>query len=127
MRITVDPNTEASGFDYVVSGPYRLRIVKVEMRKKEHPYLNWEFELADSNVKGVKGKQPGHIFEITTLKSGSNAQFRLRQVCDALGLTWGDFDTDEVVGMECDAYLKSKEWQGNISNEVDKFIPQGNK
>lgn len=122
MRITVDPNTESSGFDYVENGMYRLRVVNVEMKKKEYPYLNWELEIADPNVKGIKGKQPGHIFEITTLKSGSNAQFRLKQICDALGLTWGDFDTDDTKGMECDAYLKVKEYNSVFSNEVDKFI-----
>ena len=122
MRITVDPSTEASGFDYVENGLYRLRVVNVDLRKKEHPYLNWEFELADPNVKGIKGKQPGHIFEITTLKSGSNSQFRLRQVCDALGLIWGDFETEDTKGIEFDAYLKVREWQGVFSNEVDKFI-----
>ena len=122
MRITVDPNTESSGFDYVENGLFRLRVVNVELKKKDYPYLNWEFELADPNIKGIKGKQPGHVFEITTLKSGSNSQFRLRQVCDALGLTWGDFETEDTKGMEFDAYLKVREWQGVFSNEVDKFI-----
>ena len=123
MRITVDPNTEVSGFDYVENGLYRLRVVNVELKKKEHPYLNWELELTDPNVKGIKGKQPGHIFEITTLKSGSNSQFRLRQICEGLVLTWCDFDTEDTKGMELDAYLKVREYNGNFSNEVDKFIP----
>lgn len=125
MRITTDPNTDASGFDYVEPNLYRLRVVKVEQRQKQgsdFPYLNWELELADPNVKGIKGKQPGHIFEITTLKTGNNSQFRLMQVCNALGISWGEFDTDDVVGLECDAYLKVKEYNGVFSNEVDKFI-----
>ena len=122
MRITVDPNTESSGFDYVENGQYRLRVAKVSMQKKEYNYLKWEFELADPNIKGIKGKNPGHVFENTTLKSGENSQFRLKQLCDALGLTWGDFDTDETIGMEFDAYLKSKEYNGTISNEVDKYV-----
>ena len=122
MKITVDLSTESSGFDYVENGLYRLRVVNIDLRKKEHPYLSWEFELADPNVKGIKGKNPGHVFEITTLKSGGNAQFRLKQVCEALGLTWGEFDTEDIKGMECDAYLKTKEYNGTFSNEVDKFI-----
>ena len=122
MIINVDPDTESSGFDYVENGLYRLRIVNVELGKKEYPYLKWELELADPNIKGIKGKKPGHVFEITTLKSGSNSQFRLKQMCDALGLTWGNFDTDDTKGMECDAYLKVKEYNGVFSNEVDKFI-----
>lgn len=122
MKITVDPNTEASGFDYVDSGLYHLRVIDCTPKKKEHPYLQWRYEIADPNVKGVKGGKPGNIFEITTLKSGDNAQFKLRQVCDALGLTWGDFDTEDVKGMEFDAYLKAKEYQGVLSNEVDKYV-----
>ncbi len=125
MRITVDINTDASGFGYVVAGPQRLRVVKCEqMEGKKFPYLKWEFELADANVQTTDGKgKPGHVFENTTLKSGDNAQFRLRQVSDALGLEWGELDTETVRGMECDTILKVKEYQGTFSNEVDKFIP----
>ena len=123
MRVPVDPSTESSGFDYVNNSQQRLRVVTVTLKKKEHPYLNWELELADPNVKGIKGGRPGHIFEITTLKSGGNSQFRLRQLCEALGVVWGDFDTEEVIGRELDAYVKVKEYQGTFSNEVDRFIP----
>jgi hypothetical protein len=128
MRITVDPNTDSSGFDYVSEGQYRLRVVKVEQKQKQggdYPYLNWSFEFADPNVLGVKGKKPGNVFEITTLKPGSNSQFRLKQLCDALGLTWGDFDTDETIGMEFDAILGIKDYEGTLSNEVTKkgYIP----
>ena len=125
MRIIVDPNTEVTGFDYVENGLYTLRVVNVEQKQKaggEFPYLHWEFEIADPNIKGVKGKQAGHIFKNTTLKPGSNSQFRLRQLCNALGLTWGDFDTEDVKGLECDGYLKVREYNGDFSNEVDKFI-----
>lgn len=123
MRITVDPSTQSSGFDYVDNGLFRLRIVGCEQKEKNFPYLKWEIEFADPTVKGVKGQKPGHIFENTTLKSGDNAQFRLKQLCDGLGLTWGDFDTDDTIGMEFDAYIKVKEYNGLMSNEIDRFIP----
>jgi hypothetical protein len=122
MRINVDPETQAGGFDYVADGLYTLRVIDIQEKEKQYPYLRWELELADSNVKGVKGQKPGHVFEITTLKSGNNAQFRLKQICEALGLTWGDFDTDDVKGMELQAYLTIKEYNGTFSNEVDKFV-----
>ena len=126
MRITVDPNADASGFGYVEAGQYRLRVVKCEQKEgKNFPYLKWEFELTDPNIKATDEKSAvGHIFENTTLKNeGKNPQFRLRQVCDALGITWGDFDTDEVTGLEGDAQLGIREYQGAMSNEVTKFIP----
>lgn len=124
MKITVNPNTDASGFGHVEAGQYRLRVVECTQQPgQNYPYLKWEFELVDPNVKATKeGSKPGHIFENTTLKSEGNAQFRLRQVCDALGLEWGDFDTEDVKGMEFEAELGIKEYQGTLSNEVSKFI-----
>jgi len=122
MKITVDPNTEASGFGYVEAGKYRLRIVKVEEKVgPAAPYLKWEMELADANLPTVDGKgKPGHIFENTTLKVG--AQFRLRQLTDALGIEWADLDTDTMIGAEFDAQVGIDEYQGTLSNCVKKFI-----
>lgn len=123
MKITVDPNTDASGFGYVEAGKYTLRVVKVEEKEgPAGPYLNWSFELTDPNVKTADGKgKPGNIFEITTLKVG--AQFRLRQLTDALGVEWGDFDTDNVIGSEFDAQVDIREYQGTLSNCIKKYIP----
>ena len=126
MKVTVNPNTETSGFGYVDAQPARLRVVKCEwMEGKKYPYLKWEMELVDKSIKSTDGKsEPGHIFENTTLKNESEKdQFRLRQVCDALDIAWGDFDTEEVIGMECDVQLGIHEYQGKMSNEVKKFIP----
>lgn len=130
MRITVNPKAEGSGdFGYVAPGEYTLRIVKVEQKMKadgEYPYLKWELELADPNIQTVdrtkdgNSKRAGHIFENTTLKP--EAQFRLRDLCEALGLTWGDFDTDQTIGMTFNAKLTTKEYAGVISNEVAKYV-----
>ncbi len=123
MRITVDPNTEVSGFGYVEAGKYQLRIVKCEqITGPKAEYLKWEFELVDSNLPSVTGKgKPGHIFENTTLKVG--AQFKLRQLTDALGIPWADLDTDAMLGTEFEAQLDIKEYEGIFSNEVKKYIP----
>lgn len=123
MKITVDPTTEASGFGYVEAGKYSLRIISVEQKEgPAAPYLKWEMELVDPNIATVTGTgKPGHIFENTTLKLG--AQFKLRQLTDALGLEWGDLDTDAMIGSEFDAQLGISEYQGVFSNEVKKYIP----
>lgn len=123
MRITVDPNTEASGFGYVEAGKYQLRIVKCEQKSgPAAEYLKWEFELVDSNLPSATGKgKPGHIFENTTLKVG--AQFRLRQLTDALGIPWADLDSEAMLGAEFEAQLDIDEYQGTFSNCVKKYIP----
>lgn len=124
MRINVDPNTEAGGFGYAAPGQYRLRIESVEHKQKDHPYLSWKIAFADPNVQSAVPKMKvGTIFENTTLKKGENAQFRLRQLCDAIGVAWGDFDTDECIGREFEAIVGIKEYNGNMSNEIKKYIP----
>ena len=128
MRITVDPSTEAGGFGYAASGRYDLRIVKCEHKQKagsEFPYLKWTIAFADPNVLSVDPayKKVGDIFESTTLKTGENAQFKLKQLCDALGVQWGNFDTDELIGRTFVAEVGVKEYNGNLSNEIKKYIP----
>jgi hypothetical protein len=130
MRISVNPEAQPLGdFGYVDNGEYTLRVVSCEMKRKpggEFDYLQWLFEFADPNVKCVNneaGKPPkkaGGVFEITTLKP--TAQAGLRTCCEALGLKWGDFDTDEVKGIEFRAKVKISEYNGKFKNEVDKFL-----
>jgi len=131
MRITVDPDTNASGFGYVSAGRYRLRVVKATNEQgPQAPYIKWEFEFADPNVRSCindRSGQPlnlGHIFENTTLARGKNSQFRLRQLCESLGLQWGDFDSETTYGMEFDAEVIIDEYNGKFSNKVKTFIPK---
>ena len=128
MRIQVDPKADAGGFGYVEAGRYTLRVKGVEQVTKpgsSFPYLKWNFEFADPNVQSVpvdgKVLKAGNVFENTTLSTVNNGQFRLKQLCEALGLVWGDFDTDDTIGMEFEAQLGIKEYQGNFSNEVKKY------
>lgn len=125
MRITVNPDAQASAeFGYAAPGEYTLRIKKVEQLQKqgsEWAYLKWTFEFADPNVKAVEeGKSVGNIFENTSLKP--DAQFRLRDLCEALGLTWGDFDTDQTVGQEVTVRLGTEMYQNKLSNKVESFV-----
>lgn len=129
MRIQVDPKADAGGFGYVEAGRYTLRVKGVEQVTKpgsSFPYLKWNFEFADPNVQSVpvdgKVLKAGNVFENTTLSTVNNGQFRLKQLCEALGLVWGDFDTDDTIGMEFEAQLGIKEYEGTFSNEVKKYI-----
>ena len=125
MRINVDPNTDVSGFGYANAGRYTLRITKSEqMQGPKAPYIKWTLEFADPNVQSSTGKgKVGNIFENTTLSKENNGQFRLRQLCEACGITWGDFDTDDMIGREFDAEVDVKEYNGTLSNEVKKYVP----
>ena len=125
LRITVDPETDVSGFGYAEAGRYRLRVISVSQEEgPKAPYLKWELEFSDPNVRPVEAdkKRVGHIFENTTLKKGENAQFRLRQLVEALGETWGDFDAEYMIGREFEAEVCIDEYEGRFSNKIEKYI-----
>lgn len=125
MKIQVNPNTDASGFDYVEAGKYTFRVKGVEQKQKQgspFPYLNWTMEFADANILGVAGKKVGGIFDITTLKP--EAQFRLRQLSDSLGFDWGDFDTDDCIGREFEAHVTVDLYDPDVpKNKISKYVP----
>jgi hypothetical protein len=134
MKIQVDPSTDAGGFGYAEAGQHRLRVSGVDLIDQsppKFPYLKWRFEFADPNTpsaeknKDGSSKKIGNVFENTTLKTGDNAQFRLRQLCDAAGIEWGDLDTEAVIGLEFEANLKIDEYNGAFSNKIARFIPAG--
>lgn len=124
MRVTVNPDAQASSdFGYAAPGDYTLRIKDCKEKTKpggEWPYLEWQFVFADPNVKAVEeGKAVGSVFEVTSLKP--DAQFNLRDLCEALGLTWGDFDTDVTKGMEFRARVGTEIYNKRIKNVIEKY------
>ncbi len=131
MKINVDINTDAGGFGYAEAGQHRLRVVGVEYKEGQRaPYLAWKIEFADPNTpsaelnKDGSSKKLGNIFENTTLSTANNGQFRLRQLCDALGVEWSaEIDTDDLIAKEFDAHVGLKTYNDIISNEIKKFIP----
>lgn len=125
MKIQVDPDTSSEGFGYVEAGQYRLRVVNGDVREgNKAPYIAWEFEHVDPNLKAVKEElKVGHVYDNTTLKVGGNAQFKLKQLLDAVGQPWGEFEPEELYGREFDAELGIKEYEGKFSNEVKRYIP----
>jgi len=131
MKINVDPSTDVGGFGYAEAGQHRLRVAAVEYKEgAKAPYLAWKCEFTDPNTPTVEknkdgtSKKLGNIFENTTLKTGDNAQFRLRQFCDALGLEWtAELDTDVFIGLEFEAHVGLDEYNGTIKNVIKKFVP----
>lgn len=129
MRITVDPDTSSSGFGYAEPGRYRLRLDSAEQKEGPNaPYIQWKISFSDPNIQAAgasEAKKVGQIFENTTLKKGENSQFRLKQLCDALGVVWGDFDTESVIGREFEAEVDLDDYKGTIKNVIKKYIPVG--
>ena len=130
MRITTNPDAQVLGeFGYARPDTYDLRVVSCDQKMKEGgewPYLQWVFEFADPNIEcannepGQPKKKAGNIFEITTLKP--DAQGGLRTTCEGLGLKWGDFDTDEVRGIEFRAKVGTDIYNNKTKNVIDKYL-----
>lgn len=124
MRIAVNPEAQVSNFEPVEAGVYRMKFTKVEQKTKEggqHPYLEWILEHVGQDVKGILGGNAGRVYDVTTLKP--DAQFALRALVEAVGLSWQDFDTEEVIGREVDAVLSlGVSPNGKKRNEVEKYV-----
>jgi len=124
MRINVNPETTSGGFDYVEAGRQKVRVVSVEQKVGKtsgNPYLNVRLELADPNAVGVKGGKVGNIFAICTLDA--DKQWKLRELIEACGQDWGDFDTEAIIGLELDAQIGVELDQNEEPrNCIKKFI-----
>lgn len=123
-RINVNPNATVSNFEPVAAGTYRMKFIAVEQKMKqggEHPYLEWQLEQVAQDVKGIHGGSAGRVYDVTTLKP--DAQFALRGLVEAVGLSWQDFDTEDVIGREVDVVLSlGTNQSGKPRNEVEKYI-----
>ena len=130
-RITVDPTVEsATGFPVWAAGRYTLRIAEVEQAtsKSGKPMLSLTLE-AVGEVLDKNGSALGNAGKIwdrvmvdpITGKNGNQVSF-LRPLIEAAGLTWGDFDTDDLVGKEVQAQVAIEEYQGQERNGIGRYI-----
>ena len=127
MRINVNPNAEVSQFNPVKAGTYSLRIEAVEqLEGPKGPYLKWRMAITTSTdeICGIDGEAlkgaPSSIFAITSLIP--EAQFKLRQLVEAAGLAWDDFDTEDLLGKEISAKVDERTYEGTVSNEVKVYL-----
>lgn len=129
MRINVNPNVEASAsFDVVKPGVYRMRVQRVDnftaQSGSECLKVWWEY-VDPSNVEKLSGgfaNNPGTLIDSGLVISPADKQGKLRGLVEALGKNWSDFDTDELIGLECDVKVKVEEYNGEQRNSVARYL-----
>lgn len=127
MKIQVNPETSSAGFGYAAAGKVVLRVTKCEQKQKTgspYPYISWEYEFTDPNVQAVDGvSKVGHVFDNTTLHP--EFQFALKRLIEAIGATWAEFDTEEMIGREFEADITvAADNKGGLRNEIGRYIPK---
>lgn len=139
-RITVNPNADAdAGFDIAAPGVYALRIeasknfpAVQEFDSKSTPGnrgLKIRFVFADpsavTTIKGETAKNLGSIIDQSCLIYPTEKQGKLRSLVESAGLTWGDFDTDDLEGREVLAKVDIDNYKGEDKNIVVRYLKRG--
>ena len=136
-RIVVNPDVQAASGDFPLwaDGKYHLRIdeIQEETSAKGQPMLRVSLVPTDSvtDEEGNTLPNPGRLFdrvmvEPVTTKKGQAISF-LRVIVEAAGLSWQDFDTDELQGREVVARVgrstyTTKDGQSRTRNEIVGYV-----
>ena len=132
-RTTVD-FSDVQEFSAIPKGDYPAVIVKAEYRGtettgKEHPYINWEFDLTDGEFKGRK--------QWLVTSFSPKALWRLKDMMENLGVVEEEIEFDydeetglitdpELVGLPCVLSVSKGMYQGRETNNVDAVTaPEG--
>lgn len=130
--INVNPEAEVkAGFAPVKPGTYVMRIKEVLDRNPEKNDLKLilEFVQPVSELSGIDG-QPlkglaGGVFDYIML--AADKQWKFRQLTEACGMTWGDYDpVMELPQKELSVVLKTEEYpvgSGTFTNKVVRYLP----
>lgn len=126
--LNVNPDAEVrTGFEPVKPGTYRMRIKEVTDRNPEKndlrlvlEHVTPSSELLGLNDEPLKG-QAGSCFDYIMLDY--DKQWKLRQVVEAAGLPWGNFDPAvDLVGLELDVVIKNEVYEGEQRNKVARYV-----
>ncbi len=130
-KITVNPDVQGAGeFPVWAEGEVDFEVTRIEERRssKGQAMLNVELvpqgEVLDE--RGVAIEKPGRIFDNIMVdpvgtKNGGQVSF-LRPFIEACGLTWGDFDTDQLQGAKVRAKVIIGEYNGRRRNEIGRYV-----
>lgn len=112
-------------FEPLPDGPYNLRVTKCEpgTSRAGNPKLSFEMDVFDHpNPENNKRK----VFHSCPLPSNGNTKgIGLLTTClAALKAQWDatTFETESLLGRECQVNLKTKQFEGKSYNYIDSFI-----
>ena len=125
--IHANPNAEVKTFETVRPGTYRMRIKTVEDRNpgKNDLKITLEYVTPAAELVGLDGATlaglPGSLFDYIML--AEDKQWKFRQLTEAAGLPWGDYDPlVELVGRELDVAVKTEAYEGELRNKVARYV-----
>lgn len=129
MLIHANPAAEASKeFEAVKPGTYVLRIKEVKDRNSEGKndlevsmeHTTPNAELIGLNNEPIKGIPQG-LFDYVML--ADDKQWKLRQITEAAGLAWTDYDpVVDLQGKEVTVVLKNEMYEGQMKNKVVRYV-----
>jgi len=115
-------------FDLLAVGDYPACVYEIELKDgKVAQYLNWTFKLTP-DAGDSAGRQ---LWNNTSLSA--KAAWRLKSDLDALGVEYSvdkksgaaEFDTDDVIGLNCVLRVGQETYNGQMKNRVVKVLPAG--
>ena len=132
MRINVNSEVQsASGFPLWAPGKYGLRVKELESTTASTGKAQLKVRLEPvAEVLGEEGgplSTPGTLVDYITVdpiqsKSGGMFSF-LRAFVESAGLSWADFDTDELIGREVTAVVAIEpDNKGTNRNRVKRYV-----
>lgn len=129
MKVGINPGVEANiAFDVVTPGTYRMRVQSIEgfTASSGNECLRFRWEYVDkSNLEKLGGgyaQNPGTLMDSSLVISPADKQGKLRGLVEALGKSWADFDTDDLIGLECDVRVGIEEYQGENKNTAKRYL-----
>lgn len=106
--------------DPLPEGVYDVTISKVDMTTSKtsgNPMLKVEFNV---NTEGYENRKLWGNYVLTEA-----AMWKVQELFSSLGLDCDaivDIDTDDLIGMTCQAKVAQREYEGNIQNEIKKTL-----
>jgi hypothetical protein len=130
-KLNANPTVEANAaFDIIQPGDYTMRVEEItEFVSQNSGNTCWKVRFSHVNpadclkLDGTPAANAGALFDNGLVISPPEKQGKLRSLVEALGATWTDLDSDDLVGLECTVKVKLGEWQGDQKNEVARYLP----
>ncbi len=135
--LKVNPEAESkSDFPTFQPGTYRMRIKAVQDRAtnpdqgkeaKQDYKLTLEYvdatQLILENGTAYTGTLEGAGSLFDYVMQDPNQQWKLRQLTEAAGLPWVDYDpTVDLIGREIDVKVKTEMYEGEKKNKVGRYV-----